>query len=64
MRSRFESFGLYVPEKIVSTGELMGRLSHELPFTIDLERITGIKNRRWRSENESSFTIALNAANE
>ncbi len=64
MRSRFESFGLYVPEKIVSTGELMGRLSHELPFTIDLERITGIKNRRWRSENESSLTIALNAANE
>ncbi|WP_433579822.1 3-oxoacyl-ACP synthase III family protein [Nocardia brasiliensis] len=42
--SRIESIGTYVPERVVTTEELVGRLDPE--FRFDLERITGIRERR------------------
>jgi 3-oxoacyl-[acyl-carrier-protein] synthase III len=64
IKSRLESIGLYVPETVVTTVELMQRMVHNLPLRIDLEKITGVRTRRWRSENETSFTMAMNAAHE
>ncbi|MCE7743685.1 MAG: 3-oxoacyl-ACP synthase [Candidatus Heimdallarchaeota archaeon] len=58
MKSKFESFGFYAPEKKVSTKELMSQINTFL----DLERISGIKYRHYRSESEDSKTIALKAA--
>ncbi|MHA1147132.1 MAG: 3-oxoacyl-ACP synthase III family protein [Promethearchaeota archaeon] len=60
MMSRFESIGAYFPEKVITTRELVDSLENELE--IDLQRITGIKNRRMRAEGEDSFTMALAAA--
>jgi 3-oxoacyl-[acyl-carrier-protein] synthase III len=62
VKSRFESLGLYVPEKEVTTAELMDRLKNEHHLTIEFEKITGIRARRWRSEKETSYSIAMNAA--
>lgn len=59
-QSRFESLGVYLPEKIVSTAELIEQMEHKPQF--DLEDLTGIKNRRWRSESEDSSSLALTAA--
>ncbi|WP_336081994.1 3-oxoacyl-ACP synthase III family protein [Nocardia sp. SSK8] len=62
--SRFESIGAYLPSNIVSTEELISRLS--VPPSFDLEKITGIKERRVRDtspENqEDSFALAIAAA--
>lgn len=62
-RTRFESIGSYTPESIRSTEELISSLT--VRRSIDLERITGIKNRRVydsRPESyESSFELARNA---
>ncbi|WP_278261970.1 3-oxoacyl-[acyl-carrier-protein] synthase III C-terminal domain-containing protein [Nocardia sp. AG03] len=62
--SRFESIGAYLPSNIVSTEELISRLS--VPPSFDLEKITGIKQRRVRDtspENqEDSFALAIAAA--
>lgn len=60
MKTRFESLGIFLPEKIFSTEEIEVRMSNDL--RLDLERKTGIKNRRICSENENSLTLALNAA--
>lgn len=62
MKSRFESLGLYVPEKEVTTAELMDRLKNEKNLSINLEEITGIRKRRWRAAEETSYSIAMNAA--
>lgn len=59
-KSRFESMGVYLPEKIVSTKELIDSMKTKPQF--DLESLTGIKTRRWRSESEDSYTLALTAA--
>jgi 3-oxoacyl-[acyl-carrier-protein] synthase III len=64
MKARLESVGAYTPDRVVTTAELMNRMEHELPFPIDLEKITGIKTRRWRSEEETSYSVVLNAARE
>ncbi|MFC9968954.1 3-oxoacyl-ACP synthase III family protein [Nocardia ignorata] len=62
--SRFESIGAYLPSNIVSTEELLSRLA--TPPAFDLEKITGIKERRFRDTRpdslEDSFTLAVNAA--
>ncbi|MFC4372731.1 3-oxoacyl-ACP synthase III family protein [Nocardia halotolerans] len=62
--SRFESIGAYLPSNIVTTEELISRLRE--PPAFDLERITGIKERRVRDtrpeSREDSFTLAINAA--
>jgi 3-oxoacyl-[acyl-carrier-protein] synthase III len=62
LKSRFESLGLYLPEKEVTTTEMMDRLKNNTNLTIDFEEITGIRKRRWRSEEETSYSIAMNAA--
>ncbi len=58
--SRFESIGAYLPQKSVSTQELVSRMRFIPPF--NLEAITGITHRRVCSENEDSFTLAIAAA--
>lgn len=57
--SRFESIGMYAPEQSVATSELIGQMKNKPMF--DLEELTGIKNRRHRSEDESTLSISINA---
>ncbi len=59
MTTRFESIGVYLPEKEVTTQELIQQMDTEPMF--DLEKLTGIKSRRWRAENEDCQTMALEA---
>lgn len=59
-KTRLESLGGYLPEKIESTQETTSHMKNQQPF--DLEAITGIQERRVHAENETSFDIALNAA--
>jgi 3-oxoacyl-[acyl-carrier-protein] synthase-3 len=59
-KSRFESIGCYMPAKVVTSKELLDKMKTKPPF--DLEDITGIKNRRYRSETEDSFQLGLAAA--
>ncbi|MFI9503022.1 3-oxoacyl-ACP synthase III family protein [Nocardia sp. NPDC052566] len=62
--SRFESLGAYLPSKIVTTQELIDQL--KVPPSFDLEKITGVKERRVHDTNpdsyEDSFAIAIKAA--
>ncbi|MEV6558942.1 3-oxoacyl-[acyl-carrier-protein] synthase III C-terminal domain-containing protein [Nocardia sp. NPDC051756] len=62
--SRFESIGAYLPSNIVTTQELLSRLKE--PPSFDLEKITGVKERRVHDTNpdsyEDSFAIAMKAA--
>lgn len=58
--ARFESLGLMLPERRLTTEELMRSTRHHT--SIDLERLTGIRERRVCSEGEDSFTLALGAA--
>ncbi|ASF06639.1 putative 3-oxoacyl-[acyl-carrier-protein] synthase III [Nocardia brasiliensis NBRC 14402] len=62
--SRFESIGAYLPSNVVTTQELLARLQE--PPSFDLEKITGVKERRvhdTRPESyEDSFAIAMKAA--
>lgn len=57
---RFESIGIRLPDKRMSTKDLMETVKSWQK--IDLERITGIKERRLCSKNEDSFTLAVDAA--
>ncbi len=63
MRTRFESLGAYTPGTVRSTEELIAGLA--MPRSLDLERITGIKNRHVHNSDpddyESSFVLALRA---
>ncbi|MBF6177357.1 3-oxoacyl-ACP synthase III family protein [Nocardia otitidiscaviarum] len=63
MRTRFESIGAYTPGTVRSTEDVIASLS--IPRALDLERITGIKNRRVHNSDpddyESSFELALRA---
>nr|WP_280271896.1 3-oxoacyl-[acyl-carrier-protein] synthase III C-terminal domain-containing protein [Nocardia wallacei] len=63
MRTRFESLGAYTPSTVRSTEDVISSLS--VPRTLDLERITGIKNRHVHNSDpddyESSFELALRA---
>ncbi|MFE5283768.1 3-oxoacyl-ACP synthase III family protein [Nocardia sp. NPDC056611] len=62
-QSRFESIGAYLPENRVTTAELVARLKEAPEF--DLERITGVKERRFRDtrpeSREDSFALAMKA---
>jgi 3-oxoacyl-[acyl-carrier-protein] synthase-3 len=58
--SRFESLGLALPAKTITSKELLETARHR-PH-IDLERLTGIEERRVCVEGEDSFTLALAAA--
>jgi len=58
--ARFESIGVKLPEKRLKTSDLIASLRHHTH--IDLERLTGIRERRVCSEGENSFTLAVDAA--
>lgn len=58
--SRFESIGVKVPEQRLSTKDLMSGV--KMWGKLDLERLTGIKERRVCSEAEGSYDLSLNAA--
>jgi 3-oxoacyl-[acyl-carrier-protein] synthase III len=60
LKSRFESLGCYMPAKVVTSQELLDSMSTKPIF--DLVELTGIKNRRYRSETEDSFQFGLAAA--
>lgn len=57
--TRFESMGVYLPEREVTTSELLESMETQPMF--DLEKLTGIKSRRWRGEDEDCHTLALEA---
>jgi len=61
IKTQFESLGVYLPERVVSTRELLDRLADKSFFKL-LFKFTGIRERRWRAANEDSFTLALAAA--
>jgi 3-oxoacyl-[acyl-carrier-protein] synthase III len=55
-----ESIGAYIPEKMVSTAELIAQIKDNPPFFI--EAFTGIVHRRYRAQHEDSYSIGLKAA--
>ena len=58
--SRFAAIGALVPERRVSSDELMGSTKHRTH--IELERLTGIREHHVVAEGEDSYTLALGAA--
>jgi len=54
-----ESFGVYLPPKVVSTAEIV-RGCH-LPLDFPLERMTGIRSRRMAGETEFAIDMAEKA---
>lgn len=58
--ARFESIGVKLPEKRLSTDELMARTRHRTH--IQLERLTGIHERRVADTGEDSYSLAVGAA--
>jgi 3-oxoacyl-[acyl-carrier-protein] synthase-3 len=58
--SRFVGIGASVPERRMSSDELMASTEHRT--RIDLERLTGVHERRIAAEGEDSYTLALGAA--
>jgi 3-oxoacyl-[acyl-carrier-protein] synthase III len=58
--SRFVGIGASVPERRLGSAELMSSTAH--PTGIDLERLTGVRERRVAGEGEDSFTLAFAAA--
>lgn len=59
-RARFESVAAALPERRLTTAELMGETEHA--SGIDLERLTGIRERRVCGDGEDSYTLARDAA--
>jgi 3-oxoacyl-[acyl-carrier-protein] synthase III len=59
IKSRFESIGVLLPEKIVTTRELIDGMKTKPQF--DLESLTGIISRRWRADHDDSYTLATEA---
>lgn len=58
-RTRIESMGVYLPERVLTTEELMRRCRHRP--RLDLERITGIHERRV-AEGEHAADLSIKAA--
>lgn len=58
--ARFEAVGASLPERHVTTSELMASTRHHT--RIDLERLTGIREHRMCGPGETSLTLALAAA--
>jgi 3-oxoacyl-[acyl-carrier-protein] synthase III len=58
--SRIEAIGRALPETHVTTAEVMASTRHRTH--IDLERLTGIRERRVASEGQDSRTLAVEAA--
>ena len=60
--ARFESVGAVVPERRVTSKELMARV--RTTGRLSLEGLTGIRERRVCGEGEDSYTLAVGAAEE
>ena len=58
--SRFVGIGASIPERRLSSDELMASTKYRTD--IDLERLTGVRERRIAGEGEDSYTLALGAA--
>lgn len=58
--ARFESVGMQLPERRVTTRELMASTRHHT--RIDLERLTGIREHRVCGPDETSVSLAIGAA--
>lgn len=58
--SRFTGIGAWIPERRLTTDELMASTKHETD--IELERLTGVRERHIVGEGEDSYTLALGAA--
>jgi 3-oxoacyl-[acyl-carrier-protein] synthase III len=58
--ARFESIGRRLPDQHVTTDEVMASTRHHT--RIDLERLTGIHERRVAGASDNSLTLATNAA--
>jgi 3-oxoacyl-[acyl-carrier-protein] synthase III len=58
--SRFAAIGASVPERRVTSDELMASTKHRTH--VDLERLTGIHEHHVVAEGEDSYTLALGAA--
>jgi 3-oxoacyl-[acyl-carrier-protein] synthase III len=58
--ARIESVGRRLPERHVTTAEVMSSTRHRT--RVDLERLTGIHERRWVAPEEDSATLAVEAA--
>jgi 3-oxoacyl-[acyl-carrier-protein] synthase-3 len=58
--TRLESVGMALPEHRLSTDELMASTRHRT--RIDLERLTGIRERRVCGPDETSLSLAIDAA--
>ena len=58
--ARFESVGMNLPERRVTTDELMASTRHHTK--IELERLTGIHEHRMCGPGESSLSLAIGAA--
>ena len=61
-KARFESIGAVVPERRVTSKEIMARVRST--GRLSLEGLTGIRERRVCSEGEDSYTLAVGAAEE
>jgi 3-oxoacyl-[acyl-carrier-protein] synthase III len=59
-RSRFAGIGVWIPQRRLTTDELMASTRYETG--IELERLTGVRERHVVSEGEDSYTLALGAA--
>lgn len=60
MSTRFESLGLYLPKRTVTTSDIVSSLAIQTPF--DLAKITGIDRRHVSEDNESTLSLAVTAA--
>jgi 3-oxoacyl-[acyl-carrier-protein] synthase III len=58
--ARFASVGRSLPQTHLTTSELMASTRHKT--RVDLERLTGIHERRVSTGEEDSFTLAVDAA--
>ena len=58
--ARFAAIGVALPEQRLSTTELMASTRHRT--RVDLERLTGIRERRVATGDEDSFTLAAAAS--
>jgi 3-oxoacyl-[acyl-carrier-protein] synthase-3 len=60
LKSRFESLGCHMPEKVVTSKELLDAMAVKPAF--DLVEITGIERRRYRGDGDDSLALGLAAA--
>ena len=58
--SRFAGIGASLPERRLGSEALMATTAHQTG--IDLERLTGVRERRIAGKDEDSYTLALGAA--